>query len=180
MNRKTTFEIVLCGLFAALTAVMSQLSLPVGPVPINLATLSVLLAGGILGAKYGTVSQAVFVLLGVFGLPVFAGLKGGAGVLAGPTGGYLLGYIAAAWVVGLFSRKSGPAVRAGSMALGTAVCYILGTAWFMFSTKTALLAALSLCVFPFLIGDAAKIAAAAFLVPKLRRAVSGMQPEIKS
>ena len=93
----------LCGLFAALTAICSWISIPLGftPIPMNLATLAVFLAGGLLGPKYGAVSITVYALAGAVGIPVFAGFRGGFSVLAGPTGGYIIGYIAAAFVVGL-------------------------------------------------------------------------------
>ena len=93
----------LCGLFAALTAICSWISIPLGftPIPMNLATLAVFLAGGLLGPKYGPVSITVYALAGAVGIPVFAGFRGGFSVLAGPTGGYIIGYIAAAFVVGL-------------------------------------------------------------------------------
>lgn len=171
MRNRTTLNMVFCALFAALTAVTSQLSVPIGPVPINLATFSVFLAGAVLGAKYGPLSQVVFVLLGVFGLPVFAGFHGGAQVILGPTGGYLIGYIAAAWLIGLFSTGAGGKILilVGSMVAGMALCYLLGTAWFMFSTKTGFWASLGLCVFPFLIGDAAKVALAVAIAPQLNK-----------
>lgn len=171
MRKENTLTMVFCGLFAVLTAAASQLSIPIGPVPINLATLSVFLAGGVLGARYGAVSQAVYVLIGLTGLPVFAGWKGGAAVLAGPTGGYLAGYIAAAWLAGLLcAQVKNPFRLAASLTAGLALCYLLGTAWFVFVTKSGIWTALTLCVFPFLIGDAVKIAAAVFLIPRLRRA----------
>jgi Uncharacterized conserved protein len=176
MRNKTTVSIVFCGLFAALTAVASQLSIPIGPVPINLGTLAMFLAGGVLGARRGAVSQAVYLLIGLAGLPVFAGFKGGAAALAGPTGGYLVGYVAGAWLIGLLcdrlGRKSLP--FAGFLLSGLLVCYLLGTVWFVFVTKTGLWQALTLCVFPFLIGDAVKIIAAVVLVPRLYRALNGM------
>lgn len=167
---------ILCGLFAALTSVCAVISLPLpfSPVPVSLATLAVFMAGGILGAKFGALSQVVYILLGAVGLPVFAGFTAGVGKLVGPTGGYIVGYVAAACVIGLLcgrlkrSGALGTALLAGSMVLGLAVCYALGTAWFMYSTNTPLLAALGMCVFPFLIGDALKIVAAAFLCDRLR------------
>ena len=99
---KTT-ALVLCGIFAALMAICSFITIPLGftPVPINLATLGVFLTGGILGKKYGSISLIVYILLGAVGVPVFAGFKGGLGVLAGPTGGYIIGYLAAAFSTGL-------------------------------------------------------------------------------
>lgn len=175
MKNQTTLNMVFCGLFAAITAAASQVSVPIGPVPINLATLSVFIAGSVLGAKYGALSQTVFVLLGVFGLPVFAGFRGGAQAVAGPTGGYIVGYIAAAWLVGFLSERFGEksVQLAGCFVVGLALCYTLGTAWFMFVTKTGLWAALGLCVVPFLVGDAAKIAVAAVVAPQLRKHLHG-------
>ena len=170
----------LCGLFAALSAVCSYISIPLGftPVPVNLATLAVFLAGGILGSRYGTVSLAVYTLLGAAGIPVFAGFRGGFSVLAGPTGGYIIGYIAAAFLTGLIierglrrdSRKPVQlAVCAAGEIAGLAACYLLGTAWFMISTNTGLAASLVACVIPFLPGDALKVIAGALLIRKLRR-----------
>lgn len=174
-----TAYLALCGLFAALTAVCTYISIPLGftPVPVNLATLSVFLAGGILGMKYGTVSLMVYVLLGAVGLPVFSNFSGGPGVLMGPTGGYIAGYIAAAFIVGFICDRafaaslSGPkktAVCVLAMICGLAACYFLGTAWFMYSTGTGLIASLVACVIPFLIGDGLKIIAASLLVVRLR------------
>ena len=98
-----TTALVLCGVFTALMAVCSFITIPLGftPIPINLATLGVFLTGGILGKKYGSISLIVYILLGAVGVPVFAGFKGGLGVLAGPTGGYIIGYLAAAFLTGL-------------------------------------------------------------------------------
>lgn len=171
MKNRTTLSLVFCGMFAALTAVASQISIPIGLVPINLATLAVFLAGGVLGAKKGAASQAVFLVLGFAGLPVFANFRGGAAALVGPTGGYLIGYVAAAWLVGSFCDHFGrkPLELTGFLIAGLAICYFLGTAWFMFVTKNGLWSALTLCVFPFLVGDALKIAAALVLIPRLAR-----------
>ena len=173
----------LCGLFAALMAICSLISIPLGftPVPVNLATLGVFLAGGLLGKKYGTISIGVYVLLGAVGVPVFAGFRGGLSVLVGPTGGYIIGYIAAAFLVGLLTellvpkagRSAGREILACiiAMIIGLFACYLLGTLWFMISTHTGVWAALVSCVFPFLPGDALKIAAGTILTQKLRRLV---------
>jgi Uncharacterized conserved protein len=170
MRNKTTFYLTFCALFAAITAVASQISVPMQPVPINLATFSVYLAGAVLGARYGAISQSVYVLLGAAGLPVFAQFRGGFHVILGPTGGYIIGYVAAAWLVGFMTERLGCGVlqRILSMTAGMALCYLLGTVWFILLTKTGVWAALTMCVFPFLIGDAAKIAAAVVLAPRLR------------
>lgn len=100
-----TRNLILCALFAALTAVLSQIAIPIQPVPINLATFSVFVAGGVLGAKRGAISQAVYVLLGAVGLPCFPPLAEEWGSCLGPTGGYIVGYVAAAWLVGLLSAR---------------------------------------------------------------------------
>jgi biotin transport system substrate-specific component len=114
--------------------------------------------------------------LGAIGVPVFAGFTAGVGILAGPTGGYIIGYVAGAFVIGLICdrlKNSVSGVRAlavltGAMILGILACYALGTAWFMYLTNTPLLAALGMCVFPFIPGDALKIIAAVFLCSRLR------------
>ena len=180
-NYTKTSYMALCGLFAALMAICSLISIPLGftPVPVNLATLGVFLAGGLLGKKYGTISIAVYVLLGAVGVPVFAGFRGGLSVLVGPTGGYIIGYIAAAFLVGLLTellvpkagRSAGREILACiiAMIIGLFACYLLGTLWFMISTHTGVWAALVSCVFPFLPGDALKIAAGTILTQKLRR-----------
>ena len=174
MKRNLSFQLAGCALFAALTAAAAQFSLPVGPIPVSLATFAVYLAGAVLGAKDGAASQAVYLLLGAAGLPVFAGFRGGAQALFGPTGGYLAGYVVCAWIIGALGRKGGRAPRplplAASMLLGTAALFALGTCWFLFLTKRGLWESLALCVFPFLAGDAAKIAVCALAVPRLVKA----------
>lgn len=162
--------LILCSIFASLTAICSLISIPLpfSPVPVNLALLSVYLAGGLLGAKYGALSQLVYVLLGAVGLPVFHNLTGGMAILTGPTGGFIVGYIAAAFLVGLLSDKGLiPALLSGPFA-----CFLLGTLWFIYLTGSNLQAALLLCVIPFLPGDALKIIAAFFLIRKLRPLIS--------
>ena len=170
----------LCGLFAAVMTVCSWISIPLGftPVPVNLATLGVFLTGALLGPKYGTLSMAVYTLAGAVGLPVFSEFRGGMGVLAGPTGGYIIGYIAAAFVTGLIiamavrsekSRAASIVLYAAAMICGLLACYALGTAWFMISTHTPFAAAMVACVIPFLPGDALKIIAGVLLARRLKR-----------
>lgn len=169
---KTTC-LLLSGLFAALTAVCSFISvpLPFTPVPVNLATLAVFLAGGLLGWRYGTLSQAVYVLLGSVGVPVFHNFTGGLGIIMSPTGGYIIGYITAAFLTGFLIQHLGSEKLRhliSSMVAGLASCYLLGTIWFMILTHTGLIASLTACVIPFLPGDALKIIAACILIKKLK------------
>ena len=172
MNTKTK-QLISCSLFAALTAILSQISIPLPftPVPINLATLSVLLSGALLGKKGGAISQVVYTLLGAIGLPVFANFLSGIGVIFGPTGGYIIGYIVAAFVVGIIIQKTNRNLITYllSMILGIISCYILGTAWFMYITNSNLLTSLTMCVFPFIPGDIVKIVIGAFLANRLKK-----------
>lgn len=177
MKNKSLFRMILSALFAALTAVAAQISIPVGPVPISLATLGVYLAGAVLGAGGGAGSQAAYLLLGAAGVPVFAGFRGGVASLAGPTGGYLAGYVVCAWIVGAvcgrFGRRALPIAL--SVAAGTAALYSLGTAWFMYSTGRGLQESLALCVLPFLPGDAAKAAVTVLAAPRLSAALGRLE-----
>ena len=170
MKKITTRKIALCGLFAALTAVCAQISIPIGIVPINMAHASVFMAAGILGSRYGALSQIVYLCLGAMGLPVFSGFTGGISRLVGPTGGYIVGYILTAFVVGLLFERFGRKklwILIVSMYIGWVVEYVIGTAWFCFVTGTGVIAALSACMFPFLPGDLAKTLVCALLIQKL-------------
>ena len=177
-----TFNMVLTALFAALIAVASWISvpLPFTPVPINLATLAVSLTGALLGYKYGTISVFVYLLLGAVGVPVFAGFTGGLGHLAGPTGGYLVWYLTSAFICGLVIELIGKNearwwVTAIAALLGTASCYILGTIWFMALTHNTLAASMSMCVIPFLPGDALKITATVLIVAAAKPVLDRMK-----
>lgn len=169
--KSTTKAMLLAALFAALTAIFSQIALPLPftPVPINLATAAIFLAGALLGSTWGTASQGVFILLGLAGLPVFAKFQSGFGALFGPTGGFIIGYAAAAFIIGILLKGNCASFwkNAAAMAAGLLACYALGTLWFMAVTQRELLAALTACVFPFLPGDAVKIALCAFLARRL-------------
>jgi len=172
MKKLTLRGMILAAVFAALTGILTQVQIPLEPVPVNLALFSVYLAGALLGPKYGALSMLVYVLLGAVGVPVFSGFSGGLHKLVGPTGGYIVGYIAAAFLVGLLSRKwgfgFGNLTLALTMLIGMIACYTLGTAWFMIVTGRDLWTSLTLCVFPFLLGDGIKIALATLLAGRLR------------
>jgi len=163
-----------CALMAALTAVCSQIQIPLPMVPINLALFAVHLSGALLGARRGALSMTVYALLGLVGVPVFSGFTAGPATLFGRTGGYILGYILCAALVGLLTRR-GPFTfprLCAAMAAGVAVCYLFGTVWFMALTRMNLATSLSYCVIPFLPGDAVKIVLAAVLSLRLREPLS--------
>lgn len=161
----------------ALLAVMSWVSvpLPVSPVPVTLQTLAVFLAGGLLGPRWGVLAVVAYLLLGIAGVPVFAGAEAGPGVLAGPKGGYLVGFVPAAALVGAGSglvrgiRRPGFQVAGlTSLLLGAAaVIYAAGVAWLMVVTGLDTGKALMVGVVPFLPGEVLKLAAAVGLLRAL-------------
>lgn len=168
-------SMLLCALFAALAGVCSQLSIPLPMVPINLALFSVHLCGYLLGWRLGGLAMGVYLLLGLLGVPVFAGFGAGPGTLFGRTGGYILGYVLAAMVTGFLARqRPGFFPRCLAMGLGTVVCYIFGTIWFMAITGMGLWESLGYCVLPFLPGDVVKILLAAWLGGRLQPHVERM------
>ena len=158
MKRKiATKDLVLTALFAALTAVLAQIQLPIGPVPFNLAVFGAFLAGMLLAPAWAAASMGVYMLLGAVGIPVFAGFMGGPAVLLGETGGYVIGYIFIALATALAVKRSGklPVIGAAMLA-GLLVCYGFGTAWFMAVTGADLVSALGWCVLPFIVPDVCK------------------------
>ncbi len=158
-------------MLAALTAVCAQIAVPLpGSVPLSLASFAVMLSGALLGPQDGAISQLVYLLMGIIGLPVFASFQGGPGCIVGPTGGYLLGYIPMASVIGQVTKGAGKSFPRylAAMSLGTLICYLFGTAWYLFSTKVNLLAACVSCVFPFLAGDILKIVSASLIACRLQ------------
>jgi len=169
MVKSRTLPLTLCALFAALSAILSQIAIPIGPVPVTMTHTSVFMAAGLLGAKYGSLSQLVFVLMGAAGLPVFSGFRGGFGIITGPTGGFIIGYIGCALVTGLLIGRFGMSLKAliPAMYAGWLVTYVCGVTWFMYSTNTGFLPALTVCVYPFLPGDVLKTAISAVLIGRL-------------
>ena len=152
-----TRPLTLMALFTALTAICSWISIPLPftEIPINLATFSVILAGTLMGRKYGITSMLIFLLLGAFGVPVFHNFTGGFGILAGPTGGFLIGYIFLALCTGLYKDKNLNYFIA--VFLGEVILYSFGMIWFIISTNSSLSVAFISCVLPFIPGDIIKI-----------------------
>ena len=175
-KRLSTRKLVLIALMTAITCIFAPMAIPipVSPVPISLTNLVIMISIYVLGFKDATISYIVYLLLGLVGLPVFSGFTGGLGKLAGPTGGYLIGYIPCAITVGLFSdmaKKHRVLWDIVGMILGTALLYTLGTAWFMFVSGNTLKYSLAACVLPFIAGDSIKIAAATLVAEVVRSRV---------
>ena len=176
-TRSKTYDIVYIAVFAVIMAICSWISIPT-TVPFTLQTFGVFIAVGILGGKRGTLAVLVYIILGAIGVPVFSGFTGGVGILAGTTGGYIIGFLFSALVMWLMEKIPGKrsVIQVISMIVGLIVCYAFGTAWFMIVYSRAngavgLAAVLGWCVIPFIIPDLVKIAFAYVLSRKLKKYV---------
>lgn len=159
--RSSLKDLVHIALCAAILCAVCPFSIPLS-VPLSLGTFCVMAISLIFGWVKGVAATAVYLALGAAGLPVFTRALGGVGVLAGPTGGYLAGYLFLAFCCGLLYRR-GFWPNLGMVILGNLLLYTFGTLWFMHVQGSALAPALMACVVPFLPGDALKVAAAFWL-----------------
>ena len=168
---------VYASLMAALTAAGAYLAIPIGPVPIVLQNLFIFLSGLLLGPGWGTASVGIYLLAGILGLPVFAGGVGGIGRFAGPTGGYLLGFLPAVCIIGFISDVSKTNVVRDLLAMicGSLIIYACGLSWLKILTGMTLGKALAVGMYPFLPGDALKIAAAVPIAKALRPIINRNQ-----
>lgn len=160
--------LVLAGTALIVLSARITLTVPGTPVPFTLQSLGVLLVGGALGLRRGALAALLYLALGVVGLPVFAGSRGGHGVVLGATGGYLVGFVVAASLVGRLAelgwdRRLGGAI--GATALGTLAIYAVGVPWLAVTTGTSLGTAIEQGMLPFLVADVAKLLVAAVAFP---------------
>ena len=178
----TTKKLVLTAMFTAIICVMSQVVIPLQPIPFSLSLLAIFLTGALLEPKYAFLATLAYLLLGAFGLPVFAGFKGGIQALTGMTGGYLVAYPIMAFITSLSYRlstkiKGNSSIKNISliviptlgMVFSLFICYLIGTLWFSYVAKTTITYALSLCVVPFVAFDLIKIAITIALGAILRK-----------
>lgn len=181
-KKSVVYELTTCALFAALMCIFGPMSVPIGPIPISLTNLVIYVAIYILATRRTTISYMVYLLLGAVGLPVFSNYSGGIGKLAGPTGGYLVGFIIMILISGIAFElsKTNVFITAIGMILGTIVAYVFGTIWFVFQMKCEWAYALSVCVYPFIGFDLGKIVIASILGKSVRTALlrAGLIPEI--
>lgn len=161
---------VYASLFVALIAVGAFIAIPIGPVPIVLQNMFVLLAGLLLGPVWGLACVAVYLIIGLAGLPVFSNGHSGIVWLLGPTGGYLLGYLPCVFITASVSKGLGKKLPFDilAMVLGALIVYSAGVPWLKTVTGMSLEKAVMVGMVPFLIGDALKIVGAAFLAKALR------------
>ena len=157
-------------LMAAVLCVLGPLSLPIGPVPISLTSLALYFMVFMVGPKMSAAACVIYILIGFAGLPVFSGFSGGPQKLAGPTGGYIIGFLPMIMIIGLiverFQKNLFLRILAG--VIGTAVLYAMGTAWLARGTDMTFGTALGVGVIPFAGLDFIKICAAAVLAPVIR------------
>lgn len=184
---KSTHPWIYAPIFAVLTAAGAWLAIPIDPVPITLQTLFVTLAGLLLAPAQAALAMGLYVLMGVVGLPVFSDGKSGLGVLTGPTGGYLVGFIVAAWVMALLSVKW----RAGTVdnkrlplmvgaiavaTVGTVLIVGMGSTWGKVSTGSSWGEIWNGWIAPFIPGAVLKIVAAGVIAAELWRVDSRWIP----
>lgn len=173
-QRMSTKDLVMTAMFTAIICVLSQISIPVQPIPFTLALFAIFLTGALLQPKYAFFAVLSYLLLGAFGVPVFAGLKGGLQNLTGMTGGYLAAYPLMALVTALFYKhikKDKTLALAVGMVVSLILCYLLGTMWFALTNTYGMnfTAALSVCVLPFVLFDILKIVLAISISAVLRK-----------
>ena len=168
-------DALLVGAGALLTAFAAQVAVPFQPVPLTLQTLAVLLVGASLGARRGALSMGLYVLVGAAGLPVFSQRSGGTDVLLGATGGYLVGFVLAAWATGFVVERFGSRRLLGSAAAflaGSVAIYAVGLPWLSAVLDLDARMTVAVGLAPFVLGDVAKLLLAAGLLPVAWRAVA--------
>ena len=164
----STKYMVRAALFAGVMAVCAWLAVPISDIGFTMQTFGVFLALGLLGGKWGTVSIGLYLMLGLVGLPVFSGFRGGPGMLLGVTGGYLWGFLMSGLTYWALERLG----KLPAMIGGLITCYICGTLWFLQYSSGGLALVLLRCVVPYLIPDGIKILMAWSLSKRLSRHIS--------
>ena len=177
-SRLRTLDMAYIALFAVLMAVCAWITVPL-PKPLvqfTLQTFAMFMALTTLGGRRGLYAMVVYLLLGAVGVPVFSGFRGGLGVLLDTTGGYIIGFAAAALVYWLLTAKLGDSlpVKIAACVLGLAVCYAFGTAWFLVlyartTGRIGVTTALSWCVLPYIVPDLLKLALAVVLSGRIKK-----------
>lgn len=164
VKRSIATDIVLVAAGAALVAIAAQLVVPLWPVPITGQTLAVLIVGSSLGAVRGAISMVLYAVIGILGLPVFSDGSHGIGVVFGPTGGYIIGFIFAAALTGWLAQRSWDHRILGailSFLAGSAITFAIGLPWLALSLHLTLQQTLAAGLYPFIVGGIVKALLAA-------------------
>lgn len=161
-------KIAFISMLTAIICVISPFSLPLGEIPTSLSIMAILVVCG-LGGIYGSIATVIYIMIGIVGVPVFSGFVGGFGVVLGYTGGFILGYIPLAFIVGITSNKiKNSYFNILFMCLGVTTCYFIGTLYYSILTKTPFLVALLVCVVPFVVIDVIKIIIAFLIIKAIK------------
>ena len=160
-----------CAVSAAVMCILGPMSIPIGAIPVSFTNFVIYASLFVTGKRRTTLSVVIYLLLGIFGLPVFSGYYGGFGKLMGPTGGYLIGFVFLAFIGGTFIEKSkgSKVISFVGLVLGTAAAYLFGTAWFVVSMGCTWVYAFAVCVMPFIAIDIIKIILALIAGPAVRK-----------
>ncbi len=168
--------------FTAIISILSPFSVSLGSVPVSLATFAVFFAASIGGARCGVASVLCYIMLGVIGVPVFAGFSSGFERVISPTGGYLVAYIPAAAVIGFMANlktNHGAWLASVGMLLGNLIIYTVGTVWFAVFSGTAVSDCIGICVLPFVVGDVFKTVCAYSVSEIIKRRISRCEKTTK-
>lgn len=175
-----TRDLSYIALMAALMAICSWITLPIGPVPFTMQTFAIYAAVLLLGGRRGTIAFVVYLLMGVVGLPVFSGFSAGPGVLLGSTGGYLAGFLLGDLLYWLLTARLGSRlpVQITALLLATVICYVFGTVWFYYvytagGDSITVMGILSACVIPFIVPGLAKLALALVVSRRIGKYIKG-------
>lgn len=167
-------EITLTAIFSAVLCLLSIITLPIGAVPVSLATFGIMIIGSFLNPKCAIVSVLVYIILGGVGLPVFSSFGSGLGVIFGATGGYILAYLIMAAIISLTAgknKKHRKTMLLFSYFISLIVCYSLGSVWYSAVTQTPFKNALTVAVLPFIVPDLIKIFLAIITVSAAEKSV---------
>lgn len=175
----TTREIVFTAMFTAITAVLSILTIPMpSGVPITLQTFAIALCGFVIGSKLGTISVILYTLIGLIGVPVYAGMSAGPGVLFGASGGYIFGFILMAFFCGLGMHFSNKFMHLLFGILGLACCHVIGVIQLKFVLSMTWMGALMAGTVPFLVKDVISVAGAYVVALAVKKALKAAKLEM--
>lgn len=161
-------------LFTALIVILSQISIPIQPIPFTFSLLAIFLTAALLPPKQAFLSVFTYVMLGIIGLPVFAGFRGGLNIILGFTGGFIMVYPLMALVIALMvklGKNKNLSFTIIGMLIALVICYLMGCIWYMIVAKSSFSQAFSLCVAPFILFDIIKICIAFAFSVALRKAI---------
>ena len=172
----TVKDITLIAVFVAIITVCSWINIPLGPVPFTLQTFAIFTVAGLLETKRGLITIFIYIMLGMIGVPVFTQFKAGLNVLAGPTGGYVIGFIFTVLIIGTvtkaFSNKTKKlrnVMMILSMIVGDIACFGIGTIHFVYMMKVDLTSAFTICVVPYIIPDLVKMVLATMIIERVKK-----------